>query len=60
MEKIYIGDLELTEEDARYFAVAYKIKAKGDKCLAPVDFCDYCPLKNCNYEEAIEYMKEYL
>lgn len=62
MEKtgITICDKELTEEEAQFFAVAHRVMSKGEPCKAAGDFCAYCPIKKCSYEEAIEYMKEYL
>lgn len=60
MKEITICDRELTEEEARFFAVAYRVMSKGEPCKADGKLCAYCPLKKCSHEEAIEYMKEYL
>lgn len=53
-------DLRLTQEDARFFALAFRVKSNKGACEAPGDFCAYCPVKKCSRAEAIEYMKEYL
>lgn len=49
----------LSEDMARYMALAFCVKSEGGVCSAPAGLCEFCPVKGCNHEEAKEYMKEY-
>lgn len=63
LTKIVIEDgmmaVELTEDMAMFIALAFRVKSAGGICQALGGFCQYCPVKNCSYTEAVEYMKEY-
>lgn len=63
LSNIVISDgmeaVAMTEDMARYLALAFCVKSEGDICSAPTGLCVFCPVKRCNYEEAKEYMKEY-